>query len=126
MFNLLLGPLTDIIGTSVKGYVETRKIKGEQKLTKIKAETELLNKKIQGEIDWDVEAVKGKNNSWADEWLTVLFSVPLILAFIPQTADIVLRGFEVLEAMPNYYKAFVGSMVAAAFGIRSVSKIMKK
>ena len=33
MFNLLVGPLTSIIGDTVKGFVETKKAKSELKLT---------------------------------------------------------------------------------------------
>ena len=49
MFQMLLKPLLGVAGDVVKGVVETKKAKAEQKVTKIKAETELLNKKIKGE-----------------------------------------------------------------------------
>ena len=35
MLNLLLGPVVDIVGSSVKGFVETKKAKAEQKVTEI-------------------------------------------------------------------------------------------
>ena len=37
MLNLLLGPVVDIVSTSVKGFVDTKKAKAEQKVTEIKA-----------------------------------------------------------------------------------------
>ena len=57
MWGLLVKPLIGIAGETVKGIVETKKAKAEQKITKIKAETELLNKQIAGEVDWEKSAV---------------------------------------------------------------------
>ena len=59
MLNLLLGPVVDIVGTSIKGFVDTKKAKAEQKVTEIKAKTSLMEKQIKGEVDWDLEAIKG-------------------------------------------------------------------
>ena len=126
MLQLLLKPLIGVASDVVGGIVATKKAKAEQKLTKIKAETELMTKQIAGEIDWDVEAVKGKKDSWADEFLTIILSIPLILAFFPGLHTYIQQGFEVLDGMPNYYKGFVGAMIGAAFGVRSVTKFIGK
>ena len=81
MLNLLVGPLVDVIGSSVKGFVDTKKAKAEHKITEIKAKTSLMEKQIKGEVDWDLEAIKNTQGSWKDEWLVLLFSIPLILSF---------------------------------------------
>jgi hypothetical protein len=44
------------------------------------------------------------------------------MAFIPEAVHIVRDGFEVLESMPDWYKAFLGAAVAASFGIRTLTK----
>ena len=54
-----------------------------------------------------------------------LVSIPLILAFTGHE-DVVQRGFEALESMPDYYKTAVGVVFAASFGLQSVTKLMKK
>ena len=79
MLNLLLGPVVDIVSTSVKGFVDTKKAKAEQKVTEIKAKTELMHQQIKGEADWDLEAIKNTQGSWKDEYLTILFSIPFFL-----------------------------------------------
>mgnify|MGYP003138339423 FL=1 len=66
MLNLLLGPVVDIVSTSVKGFVDTKKAKAEQKVTEIKAKTELMQQQIKGESDWDIEAIKNTEGSWKD------------------------------------------------------------
>jgi len=44
------------------------------------------------------------------------------MAFIPEAVPVVSAGFDVLEGMPDWYKAFLGAAVAASFGIRTLSK----
>jgi|TARA_Y100001968_G_C18896252_1_gene498582 hypothetical protein len=126
MLNLLLGPVVDIVGSSVKGFVETKKAKAEQKVTEIKAKTELMQQQIKGEVDWDLEAIKNTQGSWKDEYLTILFSIPLCLCFLPFTVEYVERGFEALQQTPDWYKYTLGVIVSASFGIKGASKFFKK
>ena len=85
-----------------------------------------MEKKATGEIDWDLEIAKSKANSWADEWLVILFSIPLILAFVPGMEEVVANGFAQLEAMPQWYQYSLGVIVAASFGVRSATKFFGK
>ena len=126
MLQLLLKPLIGVASDVVGGIVATKKAKAEQKLTKIKAETELMTKQIAGEIDWDVEAIKGSRESWKDEYLTILFSIPLLLCFLPFTVEYVERGFAALAMTPDWYKYTLGVIVSASFGIKGASKFIGK
>lgn len=126
MINLLLQGLVGVAGDAVSGFVETKKAKAKQKLVKIEAETSLLEKQIKGEIDWDVEAVKGSKESWKDEYLTILFSIPLLLCFLPFTVEYVERGFEALSMTPDWYKYTLGVIVSASFGIKGATKMFGK
>jgi len=126
MLNLLVKPLLGIAGDVVSGVIEAKKAKAKQKLVKIEAETELLEKQIKGEIDWDVEAIKGSKESWKDEYLTILFSIPLLLCFLPFTVEYVERGFAALAMTPDWYKYTLGVIVSASFGIKGASKFFGK
>ena len=126
MLNLLLGPVVDIVSTSVKGFVDTKKAKAEQKVTEIKAKTSLMEAQIKGEAKWDLEAIKGSQGSWKDEYLTIVFSLPLILCFIPFTVTYVERGFEALSKTPDWYFYSLGLIVSASFGIKGATKLFKK
>ena len=96
--------------------------------TQIKlTEAEIKKKQLTGEIDWDIEAIKATQNSWKDEWITLLFSIPLILAFCGDWGNqIVQAGFTSLETMPTWYQYSLGGIVSASIGIRSVSKFFGK
>ncbi len=126
MLNLLIGPIADLAGTWLKGSVEKSKAKTEAKVAQAKAEAIIMEKKATGEIDWDLEMAKGSQTSWKDEWLTILFSIPLILAFIPGMEEVVANGFAQLQAMPEWYQYSLGVIVAASFGVRSASKFFGK
>ena len=126
MLNLLIGPITQLASTWLEGTGETKKAKTLAKVATAKAEATIMEKKATGEIDWDLAAVKGSQNSWKDEWLVILFSVPLILAFIPGMEDVVSHGFQQLEQMPQWYQYSLGVIVAASFGVRSATKFFGK
>ena len=126
MLNLLIGPVTELAGTWLNGKVESTKAQAATKVAKAKAEAVIMEKKATGEIDWDLEMAKGSSNSWKDEWLTILFSIPLILAFIPGMEEVVKNGFAQLEAMPEWYQYSLGVIVAASFGVRSATKFFGK
>jgi hypothetical protein len=55
-----------------------------------------------------------------------LFSIPLVLAFVPGCEDIVQIGFAQLQLMPDWYKYALSVIVAASFGVRSATKLFKK
>lgn len=119
MLKLLVGPIIDIVKTVVEGKVTRSK-------ARVEAETNAMLQASQSQSDWEAYMAQNSGQSWKDEWLTILFSVPLILAFIPNGEAIVMRGFEVLEKMPAWYQYTLSVIVAASFGVRSVIGLMNK
>ena len=126
MLNLLVGPIAELAGTWLSGKVEEKKAVSATKVAKAQAEAIVMQKKATGEIDWDLEMAKGSSNSWKDEWLTVLFSIPLVMAFVPGMEEIVANGFQQLEQMPEWYQYSLGVIVAASFGVRSATRFFGK
>ncbi len=127
MLNLLISPLANLASTWLEGKVETSKAAAETKVAQAKAAATIAQKQATGEIDWDLKMADATATSWKDEWLTILFSIPLILAFCGDWGRaIVSDGFTALEAMPQYYQYTLGTIVAASFGMRSASKFFGK
>ena len=127
MLNLLIGPIAEIAGTWMSGKVEQTKANAHTKVAKAQAEAVVMQKKATGEIDWDLKMADASAHSWKDEWLTVLFSIPLILAFCGDWGrQIVSEGFAALETMPQYYQYTLGTIVAASFGTRAATKFFGK
>ena len=126
MWTALISPIASLAGTWLEGKVETKKAETATKVAKAKAEAVIMEKKATGEIDWDLEMARGSQSSWKDEWLVILFSIPLILAFIPGMEEVVANGFSQLEAMPQWFQYSIGVIVAASFGVRSATKFFGK
>ena len=118
-----LGPIANLAGTWLEGKVEEKKAVTGAKVAKAQAEAVIMQKKATGEIDWDLKMADASAHSWKDEWLTILFSIPLILSFCGDWGrEIVTNGFAALESMPDYYQYTLGTIVAASFGTRAATK----
>ena len=125
MWTALISPLASLAGTYLNGRVDKAKAETEAKVATATAKATSMKNVAAGEMEWNLTWAEGAQSSWKDEWLTILVSIPLILAFTGYE-DVVMRGFNALEAMPDYYKTAVGVVFAASFGIQSVTKMFKK
>ena len=99
------------------------KVKKEQ--AKAEAQAKVIVKSAESDANWEAIMAKHSGQSWKDEWLTILFSVPLILVFFPPLVDDVQAGFHALETMPSWYQYTLSIIVAASFGVRSAIGVMK-
>ena len=123
MLQALIGPVSGLIGSWMDSKTE------EQRGAKAKAEAEakVMVSAATSTADWEKLMAKGSQSSWKDEWLTILFSIPLILAFAGEWGrTIVAEGFAALEVMPDWYQYTLGVIVAASFGVRSATKFFGK
>ena len=77
MWQLLAKPLLGVVADGVKGFVDTKKAKAEQKLTKIKAETKLMEDQIKGKVAWEQSAVDQMKGSWKDEVSLIVLQLNL-------------------------------------------------
>ena len=89
------------------------------------AEAIVMQKKAVGEIDWDIEMAKSSADSWKDEWLTIIFTAPLVLLMFGEQ-ERVTEFFIALENCPSWYQYLLGTIVAASFGFRGAAKFMGK
>jgi len=128
-WSALIEPVVSIVKEPLVEWQKRKTLEVEQIDKQLDRQHELNIKKIdvalelakQGqkiEADWDTNAQQDMKTSWKDEYLTILFSVPLILAFFPQTQDAVLKGFETLAKTPEWYMMLVMGIVAGVFGLR--------
>ena len=122
IFSGIVNAVGGIASAWMQNKVEQTKAKGALNVAMEQRKTKMAT----GEIDWDQTMAEASKDSWKDEWLTVLFSIPLVLAFIPGCEDIVQIGFGQLQLMPDWYKYALSVIVAASFGVRSATKLFGK
>ena len=128
MFNLLVGPLSSLVGNAVKGFVETKKAKADLALTEIKAQKSLKEAQIAGTIGWEASAVDQMKGSWKDEVSLVVLLLPAVLVFTPWQEHIH-KGFVALQDLPSYYHNLLYIAISASFGIKGAqgaAKLFKK
>jgi hypothetical protein len=99
MFNFLVGPISNLVGNAVKGFVETKKAKAELALTEIKAQKSLKEAQIAGKISWEASAVDQMKGSWKDELILICLLVPAVAVFIPGWTPHIKAGFEALHSL---------------------------
>ncbi len=90
----------------------------EARMKKIDVAFELAKQGQQIEADWDTNAQEQMKHSWKDEWYVLLFSIPLVLVFIPDMQPYIIKGFEALNKTPEWYRWMVMGIVASTFGLR--------
>lgn len=123
MLQALIGPVTNLAGAWLKGKADKQAADTNLKLVEAEAKATIMKSAATSEADWEKVMAQGSQNSWKDEWLTILFSIPLILAFCGDWGrGIVAAGFTALESMPDYYQYTLGVIVSASFAVRSATK----
>jgi hypothetical protein len=95
-------------------------LKGKQRLkqTKLEGEISITQKKAESIDTWEQTHAKGSQTSWKDEFWTIVWSIPVILCFVPGGASYALAGFDALAKMPEWYTYTLMTIVLASFGIR--------
>jgi hypothetical protein len=127
MIQAIIGPIAELAGGWLKGRVDSQASAANLKLVEAEAKATIMKSAATSEADWERLMAQGSQNSWKDEWLTILFSIPLILSFCGEWGrKVVEDGFIALQGMPEWYQYTVGVIVAASFGVRSATKFFKK
>mgnify|MGYP003655336153 FL=1 len=125
LLSAILGPIGAIASSWLDGRNEKIKATTKVKVAQAEAEAFVMQKKATGEIDWDITQAKASESSWKDEWLTVVFTLPLILLLFGEE-ERVNNFFLALTNCPEWYQYLLGTIVAASFGFRGAARFMGK
>lgn len=120
VWQALISPVANLVG----GYLNN---KHEQAQAKHQAKLQV----IQNNADWESKMAEASNNSWKDEFWTIVLAVPLfclgysVVADDASIVDRVRYSFDVLSTLPDWYQYLLFLAVSASFGIRGADKLMK-
>ena len=123
MWQLLAKPLLGVVTDSVKGFVQTKKLKSEVKIAQIEAEKKRNEDIATGKIKWEQSAVDQMKGSWKDEFVLLALMVPAICAFQPFMQPHIERGFQILETLPEYYTHLLYLACSVSLGVRAAPGI---
>jgi hypothetical protein len=119
VWQLLAKPLLGVATDAVRGFVETKKLKGEVKIAQIKAEKKKQEDLATGKIKWEASAVDQMKGSWKDELILICLLAPATLVFFPGMTEHIHKGFVALQSLPDYYKHLLYIACSASFGIKA-------
>tara|TARA_R110002020_G_scaffold428658_1_gene638211 strand:+ start:755 stop:1153 length:399 start_codon:yes stop_codon:yes gene_type:complete len=119
VWQLFAKPLLDVAAQGVKSFAANKAAKNELKLTEIKASKKRMEDVAAGKIAWEQSAVDQMQNSWKDEFWTLIFGSILAGCFLPWTQDYVAKGFIFLdEHTPSWFSTCLILCISASFGIK--------
>jgi len=126
MFTALIGPIANLASSWMSSKVEKVKADGQAKVAQAKAKAVVAEKVAAGEVQWENTMADATDNSWKDEFWTLIFAIPLVMCFIPSLVPYVVEGFAALDGMPEWYRYALGTLVAASVGFRKLTDVMGK
>jgi hypothetical protein len=119
LIGAIIGGIVELGRTVGGGILERSKLKAKGKIEVKKAKIRSQIKRWDRLADMDVEGMKGMAFSWKDEYILVLMSIPLILAFVPGLEPHVKQSFEIINNLPEWYRWSWMGIVTATYGLRT-------
>ena len=127
MIQAFIGPIANLAGSWLQGKADKTAAEAKLKLTEAETKSKILLSEKTSVADWERIMAQGTQTSWKDEYLVLLFSLPLILCFTGEWGrSAVADGFAALEKMPEWYQYTLGVIVASSFAVRSATKFFRK
>lgn len=119
----LLAPITGLV-TSV---VDAKKRKDELEAAVHQKRLEGVQAMDAADANLRLEKQKALAGSWKDEYVTLVVTIPAILAFAGDWgAEVVTNGFAALSTTPEWYQYLLIAVITAAAGIPLTAKAVGK
>jgi hypothetical protein len=113
---MVWGAIVKALGGLGSSWVDLKKVKYE-------AEGKRAMAQIKQEGDWDLEAMRQAEHSWKDEFITIIWFAPLIVAWFEQEKATAWLAF--VSGLPMWYQIGMFGIIAASFGLRWFFKQQK-
>ena len=119
MIQALIGPIANLAGTWFQNKLEKTKAEGKAKVAEAKARATVAEKVASGKIEWEGKMADATNDSWKDEFWTIIFGGILVGCLLPWTQPYVKEGFDFLNAnTPSWFANCLYTSIGASFGYR--------
>jgi len=105
---ILKNPLFKLVADKTMGAIN-------HKLEKDKI---IKAKEIDAAKSVSIEQIRQQENSWKDEWITLVFTLLFVGHFIPVLQPAFDRGWEILSSANDYFWIIVLTIVGGSFGTR--------
>lgn len=122
----------NLLGLGIKTASHLYKNKQETKMLMSNAEKAHAEKMARGEIDYAQLIKSDQQNSWKDEFVLILISMPILLlawsifSDDPEIHTKLTLFFEYFNQLPYWYQAIFIGVVSAIYGLKATDIIKKK
>ena len=108
-----------------KNEIKKVEVKAKKMLVLAKAEAEANKMKRESEQDYDLDkiAMMAMEKSWKDEFLLILFSIPIAMCFFPDYRQYVEDGFKTLNIIPEWFMYIYVAMIVVIYGLRGLLRM---
>ena len=108
-----------------KNEIKKVEVEAEKMLVLAKAEAEANKMKRESEQDYDLDkiAMMAMEKSWKDEFLLILFSIPIAMCFFPDYRQYVEDGFKTLNIIPEWFMYIYVTMIVVIYGLRGLLRM---
>ena len=108
-----------------KNEIKKVEVEAEKMLVLAKAEAEVNKMKRESEQDYDLDkiAMTAMEKSWKDEFLLILFSIPIAMCFFPDYRQYVEDGFKTLNIIPEWFMYIYVAMIVVIYGLRGLLRM---
>ena len=127
----IFATLGTAIISGISGYFKDKnerkkvEVEAEKMLVLAKAEAEASKMKRESEQDYDLDkiAMMAMEKSWKDEFLLILFSIPIAMCFFPDYRQYVEDGFKTLNIIPEWFMYIYVAMIVVIYGLRGLLRM---
>ena len=119
MWQALISPIAELLGTALKNRAAEKTAIHEAKMEVIK-----------NTASWEQLMASASATSWKDEWFTLLLSAPVVALMWGismndvEILDRIGIAFGELNMLPDWYQYLLFMAVSASFGIRGADKLL--
>ena len=108
-----------------KNEIKKVEVEAEKMLVLAKAEAEANKMKRESEQDYDLDKISmmAMEKSWKDEFLLILFSIPIAMCFFPEYRQYVEDGFKTLKIIPEWFMYIYVAMIVVIYGLRGLLRM---
>ena len=123
--------LGSAIVSGISGYFKDKneikkvQVEADKLLIMAKAEAEANKMKRESEQDYDLDKLSmiAMDKSWKDEFLLILFSIPIAMCFFPEYRQYVEDGFKTLNIIPEWFMYIYVAMIVVIYGLRGLLRM---
>jgi len=94
-------------------------------VARAKATINRLQRESEQDFDLNRMAVENMKNSWKDDFILIIITMPFIMLFIPEYQAIAINGLEAMDInTPIWYQIMVISIFLSIYGLRDILKVV--